>query len=273
MFAYLSLGNTSGLSFASTAINDNVCTGSYTLIDDFAFANNYVATYRNVVTSVAVPSVTVSGLPGSSVGGSLIVSRYTGFTGTPTLAASEVAKVNGSLTGAIFDGTLVISSNVLTITTFSSGTLSVGDVITGTDIPVGTTCSSYGTGTGTSTGTYNMSANATATVSTAEAMTSGTLVSGPALTTSQTPELLVAVFGSTLGNVPYGVWNSPWNSNTGGSFSTELYVAVTAAIGTPEQLTVYNNANSNYAILNAGFYNGAPLSSPGPLPRSIFIMP
>lgn len=68
-------------------------------------------------------------------------------------------------------GTLVNGSNVLTVTTASTGLLSFGTVVAGTDIPAATYIVQQLTGTAGGTGTYQMSANATATVGTAEAIT------------------------------------------------------------------------------------------------------
>ena len=271
MWATISLGNTVSGALGSTNITDNVCSGPYTMIDSYYLASaREVAHYYNVVTTAGVPSVVLAGLPGSVVGGAFATSRFTGFTGTPTLAATEVAKVNGSLTAASFTGT--IATNVLTITTFTSGTLSVGDEIySGAGVTAGTTISSYGTGTGTSTGTYNLSASST--VSTAEAMLSSTRALGPALTTSHSPELLVGVLSGPLYNHVFGQDAAGWTNNGQNAQTAYFWNAVTAVSGTAEKLTSDASASTPFVLLNAGFYNGAPLSSPGPLPRSIFIMP
>lgn len=67
-------------------------------------------------------------------------------------------------TAVTFAGTAVvtgsIATTVLTVTAVPSGTLAVGDVISGAGVTVGTTISSLGTGTG-GTGTYNLSASQT----------------------------------------------------------------------------------------------------------------
>lgn len=77
------------------------------------------------------------------------------------------------LIGSTFAGTatLVDSSNVLTVATVGSGTITAGTVLTGTGIPTGTTIVQQLSGTTGSTGTYQMSAVATATVGSPEAVT------------------------------------------------------------------------------------------------------
>jgi Baseplate J-like protein len=74
--------------------------------------------------------------------------------------------------GSVFVGlgTLVNDSEVLTITTVTSGFLSPGTVVAGTDIPTETTIVQQLTGTAGGVGTYQMSAVATGTVSSPEAV-------------------------------------------------------------------------------------------------------
>lgn len=72
----------------------------------------------------------------------------------------------GSFTGT---ATLVSGSPTLTVATVSAGAVTLGQTVTGTDIPASTTIIGYGTGTG-GAGTYTMSANATGNVSSAEAV-------------------------------------------------------------------------------------------------------
>lgn len=67
--------------------------------------------------------------------------------------------------------TLAIGSKVITIATIAgSGKVSPGNVLTGTDIPTGTTIVKQLTGTAGGTGTYQMSAAATGTVASPEAI-------------------------------------------------------------------------------------------------------
>jgi len=68
-------------------------------------------------------------------------------------------------------GTLVGGTNVLTITTASTGSLTPSTAVSGVNIPAGTTIVQQLTGTQGGIGTYQMSANATATVGAPEAIT------------------------------------------------------------------------------------------------------
>lgn len=68
-------------------------------------------------------------------------------------------------------GTIVGGTDVLTVTTSSTGTLTAGTQVSMTDVPTGTTIVQQLTGSTGGTGTYQMSANATSTVSSPEAIT------------------------------------------------------------------------------------------------------
>lgn len=78
-------------------------------------------------------------------------------TGTGGTVGSGFTSLVASVTASLTSG-----SNSMNVTAVTSGTLAVGQVVTGTGIPAGTTISALGTGTG-GTGTYTLSANATAT--------------------------------------------------------------------------------------------------------------
>jgi len=86
----------------------------------------------------------------------------TGATGSPPVAASVTADTGAVVTGSI-------SGTVLTVSAVASGHLSVGDVISGSGISVGTTITSLGSGTG-GTGTYNVSISQTASSTTVTAV-------------------------------------------------------------------------------------------------------
>jgi hypothetical protein len=99
--------------------------------------------------------------------------------GTPVANTTNAAPTLGTGTASAgFSGTatLVNASAVVTIVAQTHGIVSPGDVITGTDIPVGTTILNQLTGPAGGPGTYTMSANATATVSSAEAVTTASAV-------------------------------------------------------------------------------------------------
>jgi hypothetical protein len=98
-------------------------------------------------------------------------------TGAPI--AANTTPVADSLTGSIGfsgTGTLVTATPNLTIASVVSGILSIGDTVTGTDIPANTTILSQTSGTPGGVGVYVMSANASGTVSSAEAITSTSTV-------------------------------------------------------------------------------------------------
>lgn len=86
---------------------------------------------------------------------------------------SESATASAGFTGT---GTLVNASAVLTIAAVTNGILSVGDTVTGVQIPANTTILNQLTGTPGGIGTYTMSNPASATVAAPEAITSTSTV-------------------------------------------------------------------------------------------------
>lgn len=155
--------------------------------------NNNSENPANTYFSVTLPNLSTLPANIASLVQTAIVNQFTGQVQTlpraraaSTLTASDyVGSINACAGSSIFvsvdfigvgttfsgDGTLVNGSDVLTITTATSGLLSFGTVVTGTDIPGGTYIQQQLSGTTGGVGTYQMSANATATVSSPEAIT------------------------------------------------------------------------------------------------------
>jgi hypothetical protein len=149
---------------------------------------------------------------------------------TPTVISGLVlwldASDGSSITGggaAVVTGS--ITTTVLTVTAVTSGTLAVGQILTGTGVTTGTTITSLGTGTG-GTGTYNLSASQT--------VPSETITSGSAVT--------------------------QWNDKSGGAHNATQ----SAGSSTPNTgLVTINgdnaisfNGSSSYFSLPSGFYSG-----------------
>lgn len=88
--------------------------------------------------------------------GSIVLSGATSFSAAATLIASGLS-ISGT-TGATFTGS--ITGNTLTVTTLSSGTIAVGQTLSGTNVTAGTTITAFGSGSG-GTGTYTVSASQT----------------------------------------------------------------------------------------------------------------
>jgi hypothetical protein len=116
--------------------------------------------------------VAVDGAPVTSA--NIDLSTATSFTNAATLIQTGLRVAGGAFTGT---GTVTNASPTLTINTTVSGQLSVGDVVAGTDIPVGTTIIAFGTYTpGSGVGTVTMSANASGAAG-PEAITGASVVS------------------------------------------------------------------------------------------------
>lgn len=108
------------------------------------------------------------------IGSLLLAASFYGAVATCEGPAVPV-QVLSILIGSTFTGlgTLVDGTDVLTITTASTGTLTPGSAVTGTSIPSGATIVQQLSGADGGVGTYQMSANATATVGAPEAITGG----------------------------------------------------------------------------------------------------
>jgi len=159
-----------------------------------ATAYNFIV---NIVNSSALPSTIVSDVQAA------ITQQFNGVTNTPIgngiipVTSGQRVRIGSLLLAAAFygavatcegpsvpvqvlsiflgsaftgQGTLVGGTETLTVTTVTTGSLSPGTVITGTDIPAGTTIVRQLTGTPGGVGTYQMSENATATVGAPEAI-------------------------------------------------------------------------------------------------------
>lgn len=105
------------------------------------------------------------------IGALLLAASYYGPVATCE-GPSVPVQVLSIFLGSTFSGqgTLINTSNVLTITTASTGSLSVGTVVSGTNIVAGTTIVQQLTGTPGGVGSYQMSSSATGTVGTPEAI-------------------------------------------------------------------------------------------------------
>lgn len=114
------------------------------------------------------PPVTNSGQATTDIGCTApqIATYYSGVSGISQPSASTTLDLSSTPTPnvAVITGSIPSSSTTLTVTAVTSGALSVGDAITGTNVKSGTTIKALVTGTG-GTGTYTVSTKPTAAVS------------------------------------------------------------------------------------------------------------
>jgi hypothetical protein len=139
-------------------------TGTYTLTYTGSTSSFTGSISGTTLTVTAVASGTLivgQVLTGNSASsGTQITSQLTGTTGgigTYTVSISQT-RTSGSFTGTYTLGstTLSVLSTVMTVTAVASGTLSVGQFLTGTGVAFSTSITALGTGTG-NTGTYTIS--------------------------------------------------------------------------------------------------------------------
>ena len=150
--------------------------------------------------------------------------------------SADTATSAGSVTGATSNGygtrsviqspitsasfTANVATNVLTVSAISSGTLYIGETVTGQGLPASTKISAVGTGTG-NTGTYTLSTTmASGTVNTTS---SSTIVT---LTVSAGTVALGQVITAT--NIPANTIISGFGTGTGGSGTYIISSAATA---------------------------------------------
>ena len=109
-----------------------------------------VLTVSAVTSGTLIPGATLSG---AGVAGGVILSQLSGITG-----GTGTYKV--SIPQTVATGTTIMAAyGTLTVTAIGSGSLTAGDVLTGSGVAAGTAIIGNGTGTGATTGTYyvNMS--------------------------------------------------------------------------------------------------------------------
>lgn len=126
-------------------------------------------------------ALAVAGTATAVVGGTVtdeVVKSYKGSVVRLAYPPSAITTVKGG--GAVVTGS--ISTNTLTVSAVTSGTLAVGQTITGAGVSAGTTITALGTGIG-GTGTYTVSASQTV-ASTAITATGPTYASGTDYTIS-----------------------------------------------------------------------------------------
>jgi hypothetical protein len=139
-------------------------TGTYTLTytgSTSSFTGSISGTTLTVTAVASGTIITGQVLTGNSAtAGTTISSQLTGTTGgigTYTVSISQT-RASGDFTGTytLASTTLSILSTIMTVTAVASGTLSIGQFLTGTGIAFSTTISAFGTGSG-NTGTYTLS--------------------------------------------------------------------------------------------------------------------
>ena len=139
-------------------------TGTYTLTYTGSTASftGSISGTTLTVTAVASGSLIVGQVltGNSATAGTTITSQITGTAGgigTYVVSISQT-RSSGSFTGTytLASTTLSILSTVMTVTAVASGTLSIGQFLTGTGVAFSTSITALGTGTG-NTGTYTIS--------------------------------------------------------------------------------------------------------------------
>lgn len=132
-----------------------------------------IAAQFNGVVGALLPNGVIAQTSGARVriGSLLLAAAFYGVVATCEGPAVPVQVLTIFL-GTTFTGlgTLVGGTDTLTITTASTGSLTPGTAVTGTDIPAGTTIVQQLSGAAGGIGTYQMSANASATVGAPEAI-------------------------------------------------------------------------------------------------------
>jgi len=195
--------------------------------------------------------------------------------GNNTVVSANIIDVTATIGGAVFRGT--ISGVTLTVTSVTSGTIAIGQVITGTNIASGTTITALGSGSG-GTGTYTISISQT--IGTAEAITASALLLElpPATQVSTGQAIIVRNVGSnsftvadTSGNtivsvasgIAYYIWLTN-NSTVNGTW-TEVQLGAGTSSANASQLAGYGlealGATLNTITPITSYYSSSTLSA------------
>jgi hypothetical protein len=199
-------------------------TGTYTLTytgSTSSFTGSISGTTLTVTAITSGSIITGQVLTGNSAtAGTAIVSQLTGTTGgvgTYTVSISQT-RTSGGFTGTFTVGstTLNILSTVFNVTAVASGTLAIGQFLTGTGIAFSTSITALGTGTG-NTGTYTLS-SAQSFASTTVSASAGTITAG---TTGGSKDSVVVSHTHTATSTvtdPGHFHNTFGNAGGGGAF-------------------------------------------------------
>jgi len=195
--------------------------------------------------------------------------------GNNTVVSANIIDVTATIGGAVFRGT--ISGVTLTVTSVTSGTIAVGQVITGTNIASGATITALGSGSG-GTGTYTISISQT--IGTAETITANALLLElpPATQVSTGQAIIVRNVGSnsftvadTSGNtivsvasgIAYYIWLTN-NSTVNGTW-TEVQLGAGTSSANASQLAGYGlealGATLNTITPITSYYSSSTLSA------------
>jgi hypothetical protein len=210
-------------------------TGTYTLTYTGSTASftGSISGTTLTVTAVASGSIIVGQVltGNSATSGTAITSQLTGTAGgigTYTVSISQT-RTSGSFTGTytLASTSLSVLSTVLRVTAVASGTLSIGQFLTGTGIAFSTSITAFGTGSG-NTGTYTLS-SAQAFASTTISASAGTVTVG--VTGGSKDSSVISHTHTATSSVTDPGHNHTANSQTGAGFG-QPSGAVTQATGT-----------------------------------------
>jgi hypothetical protein len=210
------------------------------------------------IASPAVITVPVSPANGTAVAFSTTAALPTGITAnTPyyvynrTGSTYNITTTAGSVqtatvaTGGTFTGS--ISGTTLSLTGISAGTVSVGQIISGTGITAGTTITAFLSGTG-NTGTYTVSVNYASPVASTTITAVGTLV-----TVGAAPSNGDIVIFTTTGTLPTGI-TAGTTYYVINRTSTTFQFAASSGSSTPVQITgtsqTGTQTSSSYTLVN-----------------------
>lgn len=187
--------------------------------------------------------------------------------GTVTSATSNGfgvrAVVPSPITSAAFTGS--VSGNTLTVSSVSSGTLFIGEVVNASGVPNNTTITAFGTGTG-GAGTYTLSSTcATGTVDTTNSsatitltVSSGTVALGQVITATNIPaNTRIVSFGTgTGGSGTYTISTQATGTASGTSFTNTVPSATTFTGNTSGTASFTGSASSGTTTLTASSVTG-----------------
>jgi hypothetical protein len=225
-------------------------TGTYTLTytgSTSSFTGSISGTTLTVTAVASGTIITDQVLTGGSVtAGTKIVNQLTGTTGgigTYTVDTSQ-SRTSASLTGTytLASTTLTINSTVLRVSAVASGTLAVGQFLTGTGIDFGINITALGSGTG-GAGTYTLNTGESFASTTISA--SGGVVTVGASGGSANATLVSHTHTTTVGDPGHTHGLTNVAGTAGGANGTQYYGAVTAI---PDDPGSVNTATTGISV-------------------------
>lgn len=249
------------ISFAATGTPTSGGSGSASTVDANVTTAGCRLAVNSCTGSIAGTTLTVTAVgTGTVLGAGQILSGGSASVGFVDPATTIVAQLTGtagstgtyqvSVSQSVASTTIAATGGGLTVNAMTTGTLCVGQVISGTGIVTGTKISGRGTGTG-GAGTYTIDTAPTPGTSITVTGAGGTLTVGGTVTGTFSVGDVISGSGVTSGSTILADANTAGSGMTGTGGAGTYLVSAGDTVGS-EAITVYANTETKWVAQSAG---------------------